>query len=53
LSLGNIDPGATGAPGPSGKFGGMQPIKTTLPGTAEFAKKPTDILAAVRPFFIQ
>ena len=60
LALGNIDPGATGAPGPSGKFGGVQPIQnvkvpagvTVLPGTAEFAKTPTQILAAVKPFFV-
>ena len=60
LSLGNIDPGATGAPGPSGRFGGAQPTAnvkvpagvTVLPGTAEFAKTPTQILAAVKPFFV-
>ena len=60
LSLGNIDPGATGAPGPSGKFGGVQPTQnvtippgvTVLPGTAEFSKTPTQILAAVKPFFV-
>ncbi len=60
LALGNIDPGATGAPGPSGKFGGAQPLNavkvpagvTVLPGTAEFAKTPAQILAAVQPFFV-
>ena len=60
LALGNIDPGATGAPGPSGKFGGVQPIQnvtvpagaTVLPGTAEFSKTPSQILLAVKPFFV-
>jgi len=66
LALGNISAGATGvlataAPGPSGAFGGAQPLSavkvpagtTVLPGTAEFAKTPAQILAAVQPFFIQ
>ena len=40
LALGIIDPGATGAPGPSGRFGGTQPVPGVLPGTAEFAQTP-------------
>ncbi len=60
LALGNISPGATAAPGPSGAFGGAQPTAnvkipagvTVLPGTAEFAKTPAQILAAVKPFFV-
>ena len=60
LALGNITANATAAPGPSGAFGGAQPTAnvkipagvTVLPGTAEFAKTPTQILAAVKPFFV-
>jgi len=60
LALGNISAGATAAPGPSGSFGGAQPLAavklpantTVLPGTAEYAKTPAQILAAVRPFFV-
>ena len=60
LALGNITANATAAPGPSGAFGGVQPTQnvkvpagvTVLPGTAEFAKTPPQILAAVKPFFV-
>jgi len=60
LSLGKIDAGATGAPGPSGRFGGVQPITVPagdtnvpiLPGTAEFSKTPKQVLAAIQPFFV-
>lgn len=62
LALGNITAGATAAPGPSGSFGGAQPLgavklpagtTAVFPGTAEFAKTPAQILAAIKPFFIQ
>ncbi len=60
LSLGNISAGATGAPGPSGSFGGVQPLTVPagdtnvpiLPGTAEFSKTPKQVLAAIQPFFV-
>ena len=60
LSLGNIDAGATGAPGPSGHFGGVQPLTVPagdtnvpiLPGTAEYSKTPKQVLAAIQPFFV-
>jgi hypothetical protein len=56
LSLGNVDPGAIGAPGPSGKFGGTQPLPSgvggVLPGTAEYAQTPAQVLAKIQPFFV-
>lgn len=60
LSLGIIDPGATGAPGPSGRFGGVQPLTVPagdtnvpiLPGTAEYSKTPKQVLASIQPFFV-
>ncbi|MGI4789270.1 MAG: ferritin-like domain-containing protein [Janthinobacterium lividum] len=59
LTLGNISANATAAPGPSGAFGGVQPLAnavttgiSVLPGTAEFAKTPTQVLAAIKPFFV-
>ena len=60
LSLGNISAGATSAPGPSGSFGGVQPLTVPagdtnvpiLPGTAEFSKTPKQVLAAIQPFFV-
>ena len=61
LALGNISANATAAPGPSGSFGGAQPTGNVifptadgalLPGTAEFAKTPPQILLAVKPFFV-
>ncbi len=60
LSLGIIDAGATGAPGPSGRFGGVQPLTVPagdtnvpiLPGTGEFSKTPKQVLAAIQPFFV-
>ena len=61
LTLGNITQGATAAPGPFNPTGtGVQPLANTkipsgmtvLPGTAEFALTPPQVLAAVKPFFV-
>ncbi len=65
LALGKVSPDATAAPGPYNATGGAQPLgnakipatfldgsTAVLPGTAEFALAPTQILNAVRPFFL-
>lgn len=66
LALGNLGAGATAAPGPSNPTGlGVQPLSSAvipstflngttavLPGTAEFALTPKQVLAAVQPFFV-
>jgi len=61
LTLGNISANATAAPGPFNPTGlGVQPIGATkvpagvtvLPGTAEFALTPPQILNAIKPFFV-
>ena len=67
LTLGKItgNPLATAAPGPYNFTGGVQPVQNAkipatflngstavYPGTAEFALTPTQVLAAVKPFFV-
>jgi len=67
LTLGKITgtPPATAAPGPYNFTGGAQPLTNAAipatflngstavyPGTAEFALAPTQILNAIKPFFV-